>query len=252
VVIGIAVLMLYTPLMLFSGISSITSNGWIIRPEWSDYVAQFATMFSNHAEYFIAIPNWSTLFFIALWLIMIVALLRSEYRSLLWITISLFLTGLLICVIQRIVPYERMWTHLLFCQQVLVVLTLYRVTKPWHTIRWLNALVPGTFFISQLIIGLLPKEKQPDIYDRSETVSQRILSFHPKSVFCQEYVYFNYLSIHARQTKQAVLIDNEGKAEAPEFVVHDKLVAWPAKYDQNQYFLWTECDTFVCIYRRKP
>lgn len=251
-VIASVVLMLYTPLMLFSGLSSITSNGWIIRPEWSEYLSRFGQMFQNHAEYFIAIPEWSTFIFVGLWIVLVLVLIRSEYQSLLFISLSLFAVGLIICILQRIVPYERMWTHLLFCQQLLVVLALYRLTRSWQSNRYINASIPGVFFMSQLLIGFIPKEKHPDIYDQSEVVSQKMLSYHPTSIFCQEYVYFNYLSVHARVNKQSVIIDNEGSSLNPDFIVHDKLLAWPDKIDKNHYFLWTECDAFVCIYRRKP
>ncbi len=241
----------YTPLLLVSGWRSVASHGWILRivpGEWWDQCLQ---SYTAHAVYFLNLGEASPFVYPALWVFIGASLYASPHRRFLLLQCCIMLVSTLLCLFQGILPYERMWTLWMLSQQCLLLLAVQKtLDAPLRSERWPNVLSVMLCFFYAAWMLFQPKAKE-DIYYHAESDVRQILAHRPDNIFCEEYVYYQYLHMHARLEKCSVNISNEDKTMVPDWYIHDRSLPWPTHLNPDAFVVWKTCDSFVCIYRLK-
>jgi len=218
----IGVLVLYTPVFLISGMSAITSNSWIVKPGFIEFISNVPLYIENAFKHILDTDESATLPGLAFIFITIIILIKQKRKIWLWIILSFFLTPLFILCIQQIKPYERIWTYLVFpfCLCLIIILDyLFSLIK---NIRVKGAAIIIVFIfitVYTIIRSVNITEPNPDgiYYDINRITEYIVAENKGESVYTNENAYNLYLRYYATQAGMKLVPEMSAHTSVDDF-----------------------------------
>lgn len=209
-IILLGTLLLYTPVLLVSGLDSLTANPWVASLESKAFFRIFPEIVHSIFDY-ILYRHYDGLW-IALPLLLGAAffLYRQKRMAMLALIVFLFVTPLLVLLVQHARPFDRVWTYLIFPFSICLVVWLdflfsFVKNASLKTILVIFLFAGSTgytihFFYDNTSHGFL-------IYENTERISREVVENGNGLVYTNEDVYNLYIRYQAALKGQELVPD---------------------------------------------
>ena len=214
-IIIMGVLILYTPVFLISGLSSITSNSWMVHYTREEFVWILPKIIKEAFIFMLNIDKGTFLIGSSIIFITIFILIKEKRKEWVFLLTSFFLVPPLLLMIQCLYPYGRVWTYLIFPMSLCIVIMLdfifSRMIKSRHLV---NILFLG---FSSMITGYTIyyfhsfTNQSTGIYEEVDRIASSIVSDESSTVYTNDDTYNIYLRYYG------LLM---GKRIVPEMGIH--------------------------------
>ena len=253
ILISIGVLLLYTPVFLISGISSISSNGWMHKLSWSEYVIALPRFIDSAFIQIIDIDNNATFVGIFILVISLLVLSKTKKYDWFWLIVAFFVTPLILLTIQRIQPYERVWTYLIFPFSLCVLFILEFVFSFFPKYKnWLAGFSSVIICCYFLFYFTNLSNQGAEFYKELVRISSYISSEENVKVFTNDDSYNLFIRFEASEEGKEVIPIMSGitKADHFDYVLIVPKSKFPVELDQNMYQL-KEKNNYIEVYELK-
>jgi hypothetical protein len=198
----IGVLFLYTPVFLISGISAITSNSWIIKPGFMEFISNLPLYVENAFKHILDTNQSAVLPGLIVICLAIIILIKRKRKVWLWMIVAFFLTPVFILCIQQIKPYERIWTYLVFpfCLCMIVIIDyLFSLIKNIRVKKILIIIVFVFITVYTIIRSIdITKPNPEGIYYDIDRITEYVVAENAgRGIYTNENSYNLYLRYHA-------------------------------------------------------
>jgi|GEM_PF-2002295 len=115
VIVCILTAILYVPVILISGLDSITHNGYVKPIPFTEVLSRIPGHFSQTADWFFAVPASGIFLFFALWMGTLILSRKEEdqaIRQFNFFALLLLLLPPFILLLHKVIPFERTWIYL--------------------------------------------------------------------------------------------------------------------------------------------
>ncbi len=236
-----------------SGISSITSNGWMIKLDWPAYFEKLPALINGAFEFILEIEKFQVLSGIVIILSALVILINTKNKKWFWLILFFFLVPIILLTIQRLQPYHRIWIYLIFPMSICVLIIL-----DWVSLFLKKA---GTYFIIiccittvayTLITFYKMTEHKQLMYENVERITSYIVSQNDVKVYTNDDSYGLFLRYQSSEIGKRVIAEMNPPKEAKDFdyVLLKKKVNFPSNIDSLKYNLH-EKDDYIVVYKHK-
>ncbi|WP_157698927.1 hypothetical protein [Bernardetia litoralis] len=251
---GLIILLLYTPILFFNGLSAIISNSWVAPLNFENWSKQFPLYLWNvhgiiGVSAFVASLG---LFFI-----------KKEFRKLVIYFWCIAYSPYLIVFIQKVLPFERVFLYrqiaeivmLCFCVGVLsekiyisfaVVPTTTKIYQKYFQILFISLAI---FYASFRMYGeYYHWNIKTNVYQFAEPLAKKIYNKKPTSILVLEDTYNVFLRYYFRNLDTKVEV-------SPSSIINYQIIILPKesqfpKTDSLKYSIFYE-DNFVKGFERK-
>lgn len=190
------ILLLYLPVLLISGIESMTENWWVqsVTYSYRDFFIRLPAYMRTVGEYFWSTPDNTGLLLSLLYFSIGAALLYFRKNSkFLFLYLSLILLPFIMISIRGILPPEKTWLYFFLLKAFSLALILDAVA-----IRMKMAALRNLFLIASLLLiliwnGRIMHRHSFDFYHRMQSFLSGLPPSTPDSVLVREETYYLYL-----------------------------------------------------------
>jgi hypothetical protein len=253
----IGVLLLYTPVFLISGMSAITSNSWIVKPTFVEFISNIPLYVENAFKHILDTDYSATIPGLVFIGIAIIILVKKKNKIWIWMILTFFLTPVFILGIQQIQPYERIWTYLVFPFCLCLIIIANYLFSWVKNIRIKGALVVIIFIfitVYTIIRSIdITKPNPEGIYYDIDRITEYIIAENKgESVYTNENAYNLYLRYHAAQAGIPLVPEMDGNTTNDNFsyvlLVPDS--PFPTSVEKDNYII-KEKNPSIEVYKIK-
>ncbi len=189
----VGVLLLYSPVFLVSGVSSLVSNSWVRPLELNNWFKEFPSYLGYSTNWLLNVETGGglLLLFVIVWNIFINTQ-RSE-RVFQLILIVHLLSPLLLIGVQRVLPFFRIWIYL-----IPIISFWFGGICSGLRKRYLKLTFILVLAVAMLFSDLRAFRDDFRFYDEMNLALSKIFEVIPQNVYCEEdtyYVFLNYYGI---------------------------------------------------------
>jgi len=187
------VLLLYIPVLLVSGVSSIVANSWVKPLELSHWIQAFPAYGAGTANWLLNIETGGIFFLLFTGLSYLVTSSGRFAKTFLWFSIIYVLTPLVLIGIQRVLPFYRIWLYFIPIIGLYVGHICEGLRKSYLKITCSLALAAAMLFAD-----LRAFEDDFGFYEDMNRALRKVVQDMPENVYCEEdtyYVFLNYYGI---------------------------------------------------------
>jgi len=255
VLVFVSVLTLYTPLLLISGLSSLISNPWIIRLPWHEFIQNFPSLIEGIFGYILSLEQGA--FWVGLLLLLSATFILIQKQQYSWLLLiaSMFVSPLLVLLVQRVQPFDRVWTYLIFP----LSLCLWQVLDfIFSSIR--SALLKNIILLSLCAMTIVSAffyfyedtRYGHQIYDEVGRICKYVVKENSGEVFTNEDVYNIYLRYEASRAGRTLVPEMSMETADKQFsyVLLTPYSSFPVSLDRKRYML-KEQNEYIRVYKIK-
>ena len=250
------VLLLYMPVFLISGISSITSNPWMIKLDWQIYFSLLPKFIKGAFEFILGIDKFALAIGVIIIISGLLVLLIEKKKTWFWLLVSFFIVPLILLTIQRLQPYNRVWCYLIFPTSLCLIFVWDYLVSFFSKIKYAQVFLTSVFAL--IIIGYTINyfyEMTAHgfiMYDNVDRITKYIVSENNVKVYTNDDSYNLFLRYHSSQIGKNVVPEMNTLPENKNFnyVLLTKNASFPATINEADYKL-KEQDDFIRVYKHK-
>lgn len=249
------VLLLYSPVVLVSGLDSLTSNPWVARLDSAQFFALFPGMIRNMFGYVTNMETGATVFCLIVFGFSSWAATKTGKRSWMIAVISLFAGPIIILVFQRVNPFDRVWTYLILpfsISLVILVDFLFLQIKHFLTRQVLSVLIVSG--IAGYTVCYFYKDTSHGhmIYDEVSRISRETSSKSNGKVYTNEDVYNLYIRYESSRLGREIIPEMSSASDLAGYS-HVLLIPgsdFPGSIHPQDYWL-KEQNPYIEVYELK-
>jgi hypothetical protein len=198
-VLGFGVLLLYLPVFVFSGLSSIIANPWVQRISWQDAWSGFPELVKGALEYITHAGSIGMVAALVLFVLSIYLLIRSGRKKEAFLLFSFLVLPFVIVLLQRVTPFDRVWMYLVFpfciCLLILIEAIIGRV-KMRSGLRYTAVLgVVVLLWMAGVYLYRIAAASH-GVYDEVGEITSDIVATGATRVYTNDDTYNSYLRYH--------------------------------------------------------
>ncbi len=248
---GVIILILYSPILVFNGLSAIVSNSWVAPLSLENWLQNFPTyLFDVHGIIgVLAFLSSILLFFI-----------KKEFRKVVIYFWCVAYSPYLIVCIQKVLPFERVFLYrqiaeiLMLCFSIGILsenLIEKKITLFYKKSLQIVLIILAIFYASFRMYGeYYHWNIRTNVYQFAEPLAKKIYKQNPSSVLVLEDTYNVFLRYYFRSengnsdSKIEVL---PNKSTNYQIIILPKETEFPLEIDKSNYSVFYE-DDFVVAY----
>ncbi|MBX9852341.1 MAG: glycosyltransferase family 39 protein [Cytophagaceae bacterium] len=243
---------LYAPVILMSGISTITSNPWMTPLSWSVFWNTLLNYLSELSAYLLNIDQYGGVC-LAIVLICGIALLAKKQKEFAWLSLFFFVIPLLMIIIQRLHYFVRIWDYLWIIIALLVGVIISFVISLFNNERlrtWIYSIVVVLIiFNGYRQIDHVVNKKGFGYYVQLDSFIGKVFESNFSSAYISEDTYYLFISYNSEHRKMPIQLFYTAAAKDPELIVQAKSEKFPVWLNQGNYELFIQ-NSFVNSYRK--
>ncbi len=250
------VLLLYTPVFLVSGLSALTSNAWVIKLDWTNYISKLPVFVSGAFEFVIGFEGYSMVTGIFLIIAAVVVLVRTRKIKWLLLVLSFFITALVLLTIQRLQPYNRIWIYLIIPITLCCLFILDNLFTLLQNKKYSKPIL--TVLLSILIVGYTLYSLYEStrygflMYDNVGRITASIVAEKDVTVYTSDDSYNLYIRYQSSLIGKSIVPEMSSNPANGNFsyVLLLKDAPFPSAIKEADYIL-KEADDFIEVYKYK-
>jgi hypothetical protein len=235
------VLLVYAPVILVSGVSSLVSNSWVSPLTLNSWLKDIPSYLGGSTNWLLDTEAGGglLLIFIIVWNIFINTQ-RSE-RGFQLLSIVQLLSPLLLIGVQRVLPFFRIWIYLIPIISFWIGSISSGLRKRYLKLTYIIAL--GVFM---LFSDLRAFRNDFGFYDEMNLALSKIFETTPQNIYCQEDTYYVFLNYYGIKHHVSLNVDDTYDA----LTNYDFLILKPqSNFSHKGYNLFSE-NQYVEVYVR--
>nr|WP_262506723.1 glycosyltransferase family 39 protein [Sporocytophaga myxococcoides] len=235
------VLLLYAPVFLVSGVSSLVSNSWVRSLSLNDWINSIPSYLGDSAIWLLNVETGGgvLLIFIMVWNIFIHTQ-RSE-RVFQLLSIIHLLIPILLIGVQRVLPFFRIWIYLIPIISFWIGGICSGFKKRYLKLAYILALAAAMLFSD-----LRAFRNDFGFYDEMNLALSKIFEVIPQNVYCEEDTYYVFLNYYGIKHHVSLNVDDTYEA----LTNYDFLILKPqSNFSHQGYDLIVE-NQYVVVYVR--
>lgn len=250
------VLFLYTPVFLISGLSSITSNSWMIKLGWGNYFSLLPKFVTGAFEFILGIEDFATLIGLVIILSALVVLIVTKRKEWFLLLFIFFLIPILLLTLQRLQPYNRVWCYLIFPISLCLVFIfdyLFSLVAKINYAKTLLVVISSSILIGYTLIHFYEMTDYGYfMYDNVGRITSYIVLEKDVKVYTNDDSYNLFLRYQSSQIGKDVVPEMAAVPATGNFnyVLLTRGAPFPLPIDKKNYIL-KEKDGFIEVYKHK-
>ena len=249
--IAAGVCILYAPVILFSGTSTITNNPWMTALSWEEFWNNLLNYLFVLGEYLLNLDQYGATFLAAVSLGGIILLVK-QHRHFAWLCLFFFIVPFLIIIIQSLHPFVRVWDYLWLIIALFIALIINFVFSFFKNEKfksWIFTIVLALFiFYGHRQVDQVNK-RGFGYYVQLDSFIKKAFENNFSSAYISEDIYYLFISYYSGQRKKPMQLFWNATAEDPELVVLFISENFPSWLNVNQYQPFIQ-NTFIKSYRK--
>ncbi len=249
----LGVLLLYTPVFLISGVSAITSNPWMIHLEWNDYFTALPGFIEGAFIQIIDIDHKATFVGLVVIIVALAILWKTKKRYWFWVIVAFFTVPIILMTIQRLQPYGRVWTYLIFpfsmCM-LFIIDYLFSLVPKYKNLL----LIFSSFFvfISSIVHFYTISNNGAGLYDDVTRISAYIASEKKATIYTNDDSYNLFIRFEGSKIGKEIfpLMGNVTDLGKLDYVLIVPGTLFPHGVDRFDYVL-KEKNKYIEVYKLK-
>ncbi|HWZ23051.1 MAG TPA: hypothetical protein VNW06_10380, partial [Cytophagaceae bacterium] len=250
------VLLLYTPVFLISGVSSITSNGWMIKLDWNSYFSLLPKFITGAFEFILGFDNFAMLTGLTIIISAILILIATKRKTWLLLVVAFFVTPVFLLTLQRLQPYNRVWCYLIFPTSLCVLFIfdyLFSLIGKINYARITLTIICVSTIIGYTLVHFYEMTNHGYLmYDNVSRITRYIVMEKDVKVYTNDDSYNLFLRYESSQIGKNVIPEMAAMPTTSEFnyVLLTKDATFPVTINKMDYLL-KEKDDFIEVYKHK-
>lgn len=246
---------LYAPILLVSGLSAITSNPWSGSISSQEFFRQLPLIINTMFDYILYLDQYGLEIGLFVLFGATYFLVKEKKIPLLVLIWSLFVTPLLVLMIQQARPFDRVWTYLVFPFTLCLVIWLnaaYSLIKKAYAKNILSILLYTGFTSYTIWLFYNDTNHGSQIYDDVGRISSEVVEQGNGLVYTNEDVYNIYIRYQSAIRDRAIVPEMSALPETKpyQYVLLVPGTSFPASIPHDKYQL-KECNEAIEVYRLK-
>ena len=239
---GLIVLFLYSPILIFNGLSAIISNPWVVPLSFEKWIQEFPSfLWETHGR----IGVLAFLSSVALFLY------KKEYRKVVIYFWCIAYAPYIVIFFQKVLPFERVFLYrqitevLMVCFVISIFSENIKITYFYKKILHSILIILFTFFGSYRVYSEYYRYKiETNVYHFAEPLAEKIYHKKPISVLVLEDTYNVFLRYYFRNSDTKIeVLPSENTSY--QIIILPKQKSFPfSKKDSLNYSIFYE-DDFV-------
>lgn len=245
---GIVILLLYSPILVFNGLSAVVSNSWVIALSFEKWLTSFPAYFWNVHGITGIFALLSSLF-----------LFFHKKNGFKLVVIYFWCIAYLphvIIFMQRVLPFERVFLYRQVAEILMICVGINAILEKFNFISYHKTLTAILIFLAifygsfrvyseyyRYKIGL-------NIYQFAEPLAKKVYHKNPTSVLVLEDTYNVFLRYYFRNSNTKVEVSPNQSIDYDIIIIPQEKSPSFLKSDSLKYFIFYE-DDFVKGFERK-
>ncbi|WP_028982024.1 hypothetical protein [Sporocytophaga myxococcoides] len=235
------VLLLYAPVFLVSGVSSVVSNSWVRPLELSNWIRESPSYLGDSINWLLNIEMGGGLLLMFIMICNIFMHPQRSARNFQLLSIVHFLIPILLIGVQRVLPFFRIWIYLIPVVSYWIGGICSGLRKSYLKLTYIVVLV-----VALLFSDLRAFKNDFEFYDKMNLALSKIFEVIPQNVYCEEDTYYVFLNFYGIKHHVALNVDDNFEA----FIDYDYLILNPqSNFSHKGYKLLVE-NQYVEVYVR--
>ncbi|MBO9699156.1 MAG: hypothetical protein J7604_03045 [Sporocytophaga sp.] len=237
----IGVLLLYAPVFLVSGVSSVVSNSWVKPLQLSNWIKEIPSYLGDSTNWLLNLEMGGGLLLMFIMICNIFIHTQRSARVFQLLSIVHLLSPVLLIGVQRVLPFFRIWIYLIPVISYWIGGICAGLKKSYLKLTYILALTVATLFID-----LRAFKNDFEFYDKMNQTLSKIFEAIPQNVYCEEDTYYVFLNYYGIKHHVPLNVDDNFEA----FVDYDFLILKPhSNFYHKGYKLFIE-NQYVVVYMR--
>lgn len=235
------VLLLYAPVFLVSGVSSVVSNSWVKPLEFNNWIEEIPSYLSRSTDWLLNIETGGVFFL--LFIMTCNAFIHTKRSARVFQLLSLIhlVVPLILIGVQRVLPFFRIWVYLIPIISFLIGGICSGLRKGYLKLTYILVLT-----VVMLFSDLRAFENEFGFYDEMNLALSKIFEAIPHNIYCEEDTYDVFLNYYGIKHHVSLKVDDTFN----EFTDYDYLILKPqSNYFHKGYKLLIE-NQYVEVYVR--
>jgi hypothetical protein len=255
-IIIVGVLFLYMPVFLVSGVSSVVSSGWMIKLDWPEYFNALPSFINGAFSYILNIEEGASVVGIIIILISLFILFKMKRQNWRLLILFFFVTPLILLMIQRVIPYDRVWTYMILPLSLCLVIIIeflfsltekYKLEKSVFVFLFSFGIFLHTFFHFKELTdhGL-------GLYDDVSRISSYVVVNSSAKVYTNEDSYNLYIRYESAQRGNEIIpeMDPGSATNRFNYILLVPGTLFPGLINKTEYVL-KEKNKYIEVYELK-
>jgi len=217
------VLLLYAPIFLVSGISSVVSNSWVKPLEFNNWIEGLPSYLTGSTDWLLNIETGGVYFLLFIMICNVFIHFERPVKTFQLFSIIHLVSPLILIGVQSVLPFFRTWIYLIPVISFWVGSICSGLRKSYLRLAYILALALAMFFSD-----LRSLKDDFGFYDEMNLVLSKIFETPPQNVYCEENTYYVFLNYYGIKHDVSLNVDDIHK----EFTDYDYMILKP----QSAYF----------------